>query len=116
MNKFFSEINQYLNIKDWVDILDWIFNEKNIFLGWSRNHVGKFTKKIKRLDGINQRNFMCLAENIISLWFLTAIDMNFKTMCMNNIHLKMRVRAHLFLPVFGHLFFEKPLYLLRFIV
>lgn len=27
-----------------------------------------------------------------------------------------RVRAHLFLPVFGHLFFEKPLYLLRFIV
>lgn len=54
MGKFFSNLISENLIKDWGDVLDWIFNDNKFpqEYGWNRGYTGLFTKKVKKLPGI----------------------------------------------------------------
>ena len=53
---FFVDLVDYNLISEWGSLLDWFFND-NKFDNWSSQQVGKLTKRIKRMDGINEDTY-----------------------------------------------------------
>lgn len=57
MATFYSDINVFINISEWVNIIDWIFEDKFQGENWSSGYVGQFIKRVKKLNGISKNNY-----------------------------------------------------------
>lgn len=57
MEKLFSSLVNYNLIKDWAEILDWLFDEEKFSSdrNWSSGHIGNFCKKVKKLEYLKYR-------------------------------------------------------------
>ena len=53
---FFVDLVDYNLISEWGSLLDRFFND-NKFDNWSSQQVGKLTKRIKRMNGINKDTY-----------------------------------------------------------
>lgn len=61
MSKFFSSLIGEELIEDWGRILDWLLDDDRFAKerGWEKWQVTKFTKRVKRLPGLREKNYIC---------------------------------------------------------
>ena len=54
MTKFFKFLKNIRELNEWLDVLDWLFEDNKFSESemWNRGYVGNFTKKIKRLESL----------------------------------------------------------------
>lgn len=57
MERFFEKLDMYLQLSEWAKIIDWIFEDKFNEKSWSSGKVGKYTKTIKRINGLSKSNY-----------------------------------------------------------
>ena len=61
MSKFFSTLHREQVIDNWIETLDWLFDDLKFSAGynWNGGYLSSYTRKIKKLDGMtNNKNII----------------------------------------------------------
>ena len=71
MGKLFQDLVDNELLLDWANTLDWLFDDNRFSTdkGWNSGYVSQFTKRIKRFDGLSDKNGSFLVGKAEDLGF-----------------------------------------------
>lgn len=60
MAKFFNQLVEENLITEWAETLDWLFDDLKFSKerNWNSGYTGQFTKRLKRLHGLDKENYI----------------------------------------------------------